>query len=114
MSEDPNKSRARHLRWRAANLGKWKRRTAQKKRYYATTQKNNRRLVNCCPAMNGDPGIGSNVPVCASMLKTERLPEVPAKYWNVPVGSVRSVSAGSTLKGEPGTGVSEPELASMA
>ena len=44
MTEDPKKSRARHLLWREANPNKWKQmRTAQKKRYYARTRKNSRR-----------------------------------------------------------------------
>ncbi|HEV2395815.1 MAG TPA: hypothetical protein VGS27_02585 [Candidatus Sulfotelmatobacter sp.] len=44
MSEDAKESRARHLRWRAANPEKWKQmRKAQKARYYAATRKNNRR-----------------------------------------------------------------------
>lgn len=44
MSEDAKESRARHLRWRAANPEKWKRmRKAQKERYYAATRRNNRR-----------------------------------------------------------------------
>jgi hypothetical protein len=44
VTEDPKISRARHLRWRAANPEKWRRmRIAQKKRYYAATRKRNRR-----------------------------------------------------------------------
>lgn len=44
MVEDSKKSRARHLRWRAANAEKWRRmRMAQNKRYYAVTRKNNPR-----------------------------------------------------------------------
>jgi hypothetical protein len=43
MTEDPRKSRARHLRWRDANREKWKRmRMGQKKRYYVATRKHNR------------------------------------------------------------------------
>lgn len=43
MSEDPKKSRVRHLRRREANSGEWRRmRTAQKERYYVGTRKNNR------------------------------------------------------------------------
>jgi hypothetical protein len=38
--EDAKKSRARHLRWRAKNPGKWRAmRAAQQKRYYAQTQR---------------------------------------------------------------------------
>ena len=44
MVEEAKESRVRHLRWRAANPGNWKRmRKAQKARYYAATRKNNRR-----------------------------------------------------------------------
>jgi len=44
MTEDAEKSRARHLRWREANPDKWRpMRKAQRKRYYAATRKNTRR-----------------------------------------------------------------------